>query len=151
MSTGGGGRGFTLQQMAFSFNTHDARRLYCSLDLSNIKGIGLSTPFQPIDQQIITQAPHNKAEDNTVRFPLLQTSNTISWCLYLLAKNPEIQEKLYREVISMCPGDKLPSSDDIAQMPYLKAIIRETLRLEGFICVNMINKGCDSRSCRFWQ
>lgn len=57
------------------------------------------------------------------------TSNTISWSLYLLAKHPEIQEQLYQEVISVCPGDKVPASDDIAHMPYLKAIIRETLRL----------------------
>ncbi|KAM6978247.1 cytochrome P450 [Tautogolabrus adspersus] len=57
------------------------------------------------------------------------TSNTISWCLYHMAKEPEIQEKLYQEVIGVCPGDKVPVSDDISQMPYLKAIIKETLRL----------------------
>lgn len=50
--------------------------------------------------------------------------------MYLLAKNPEIQEQLYQEVISTCPGDKVPDSDDIAQMPFLKAVIRETLRQE---------------------
>lgn len=59
---------------------------------------------------------------------LLQTSNTISWSLYQLAQNPDIQERLYREVAAVCPGNELPDSDHIAQMPYLKAVVRETLR-----------------------
>ncbi|KAK3568945.1 hypothetical protein QTP86_020623 [Hemibagrus guttatus] len=57
------------------------------------------------------------------------TSNTISWALYLLAQNTEAQQKLYDEVISVCPGDKMTSGEDISKMPFLKAVIRETLRL----------------------
>ncbi|XP_028991589.1 sterol 26-hydroxylase, mitochondrial [Betta splendens] len=57
------------------------------------------------------------------------TSNTISWALYQLAREPAMQEQLHREVTRVCPGDRVPSGDDVAQMPYLKAVIRETLRM----------------------
>ncbi|TNN43955.1 Sterol 26-hydroxylase, mitochondrial [Liparis tanakae] len=57
------------------------------------------------------------------------TSNTVSWCLYQLAQHPQIQEQLYQEVMSVCPGDTLPGSEDIGRMPYLKAVVRETLRM----------------------
>lgn len=57
------------------------------------------------------------------------TSNTISWSLYHMAREPEIQEKLYQEVMSVCPGDKVPNSEDIARMSWLKAVVRETLRM----------------------
>ncbi|KAM9486811.1 cytochrome P450 [Clarias gariepinus] len=57
------------------------------------------------------------------------TSNTISWALYNLARDPESQQRLYEEVISVCPGDTVTSSEDISRMPWLKAVVRETLRL----------------------
>uniref|UniRef100_A0A6Q2YCV0 Cytochrome P450 family 27 subfamily A member 3 n=1 Tax=Esox lucius TaxID=8010 RepID=A0A6Q2YCV0_ESOLU len=57
------------------------------------------------------------------------TSNTISWSLYHMALEPKIQEKLYQEVISVCPGDQVPMSDDITKMPWLKAVVKETLRM----------------------
>lgn len=67
-----------------------------------------------------------------------QTSNTISWSLYLLARDPAIQEQLYQEVISVCPKDSVPNSDDIAKMPFLKAVIRETLRSVGHLKLSNI-------------
>ncbi|XP_061697672.1 sterol 26-hydroxylase, mitochondrial isoform X2 [Syngnathoides biaculeatus] len=58
------------------------------------------------------------------------TSNTISWALYHLAKEPSIQDHLYQEVSAACPSSSgMLTAEDITRMPFLKAIVRETLRL----------------------
>ena len=57
------------------------------------------------------------------------TSNTIQWALYLLSKNPDKQEKLYREVLSVVGPSEPADVQALARMPFLKACIRETLRL----------------------
>ncbi|KAG9335563.1 hypothetical protein JZ751_004467 [Albula glossodonta] len=58
-----------------------------------------------------------------------ETSNTMSWTLYHLARNEAAQDRLYQEVISVCPGKQLPTTQDLTRMPYLKAVIKETLRM----------------------
>ncbi|KAM9327753.1 sterol 26-hydroxylase, mitochondrial isoform 2-T2 [Pholidichthys leucotaenia] len=57
------------------------------------------------------------------------TSNTLSWALYHLARDDGAQERLHREVNSLCPGRREPTLDDLSRMPFLKAVIKETLRL----------------------
>ncbi|XP_038853226.1 cytochrome P450 27C1-like [Salvelinus namaycush] len=57
------------------------------------------------------------------------TSNTLSWALYLLARDAASQDRLYREIMSVCPGRQQPRSEDLSRMPYLKAVIKETLRM----------------------
>ncbi|XP_078373566.1 cytochrome P450 27C1-like [Oculina patagonica] len=57
------------------------------------------------------------------------TSNTMQWVLYMMAKNPDKQEILRQEVLSVLGDQNQASPATIAQMPYLKAWVRETLRL----------------------
>ncbi|KAK3726931.1 hypothetical protein QZH41_004224 [Actinostola sp. cb2023] len=57
------------------------------------------------------------------------TSNTMQWFLYMMAKNQDKQEKLFQEVTMVLEPDELPSAKTLAKMPYLKACLKETLRL----------------------
>lgn len=54
--------------------------------------------------------------------------------LWELARNPEVQDTLFEEICKVMPS---PTSqvvyDDLANLPFLKAIIKETLRVHTAI------------------
>ncbi|KAG8952969.1 hypothetical protein FRC04_003421 [Tulasnella sp. 424] len=54
------------------------------------------------------------------------TASSTSWTLYALAKNPEIQRKLQKELLAF-PHDS-PTLDDLNSMKYLEWVIKESLR-----------------------
>ncbi|KQK17913.1 ent-kaurene oxidase-like 3 isoform X2 [Brachypodium distachyon] len=55
---------------------------------------------------------------------------TTEWAMYELAKNPEIQDRLYREIQDVC-GDEKVTEDHLPRLPYLNAVFHETLRLHS--------------------
>ena len=57
------------------------------------------------------------------------TSNTMQWILYMMAKNPDKQVILRQEVLSVLGNNTTATPTTLAEMPYLKAWVRETLRL----------------------
>ena len=63
------------------------------------------------------------------------TSNTMQWVLYMMAKNPDKQDILRHEVLSVLGDTTLATPTTLARMPYLKAWVRETLRLYPFISI----------------
>ncbi|XP_059610494.1 cytochrome P450 6a2-like [Phlebotomus argentipes] len=57
------------------------------------------------------------------------SSTTISFCLYELAHNPDIQEKLRKEIMqSLEETNGMPTYEAVMGMKYLEKVINETLR-----------------------
>ncbi|MBB5801379.1 cytochrome P450 [Saccharothrix ecbatanensis] len=52
----------------------------------------------------------------------------LTWALFLLSRHPEVTRKLMSEVDAVL-GDRQPTVDDLAAMPYLECVVRESLRL----------------------
>jgi cytochrome P450 len=56
------------------------------------------------------------------------TALTLSWAWYLLSKNPSAEARLYEEIRVVLAG-RLPSIADLGQLPYLRGVVNEALRL----------------------
>jgi cytochrome P450 len=56
------------------------------------------------------------------------TANALSWLWVLLDRHPEEQDRLRSELLAVTGGAP-PAVEDVAQLPRLKAVILETLRL----------------------
>ncbi|XP_047539075.1 probable cytochrome P450 49a1 isoform X1 [Vanessa atalanta] len=63
------------------------------------------------------------------------TSNAVASTLYQLSQRPDVQDKLYNEILSVLKGRPLKAGD-VAQMPYLKACIKEVLRMYPVVIGN---------------
>ena len=59
---------------------------------------------------------------------ILQTSTAMLWTMYCLAKNPEIQEKLYNETQKALGENGEITADNISKLTYVKAVLKETFR-----------------------
>ncbi|TEA31341.1 hypothetical protein DBR06_SOUSAS710120, partial [Sousa chinensis] len=57
------------------------------------------------------------------------TSFTLSWAVYLLARHPEVQQTLYREIVRNLGERHVPTAADVPKVPLVRALLKETLRL----------------------
>ncbi|XP_007113403.1 1,25-dihydroxyvitamin D(3) 24-hydroxylase, mitochondrial isoform X1 [Physeter macrocephalus] len=57
------------------------------------------------------------------------TANSLMWILYNLSRNPHVQQKLLKEIQSVLPENQMPRAEDLRNMPYLKACLKESMRL----------------------
>ncbi|KAL2319827.1 hypothetical protein Fmac_028796 [Flemingia macrophylla] len=57
------------------------------------------------------------------------SSSTIEWTIAELIKNPQIMFKVQHELNTVVGLDRLVADSDLANLPYLQAVVKETLRL----------------------
>ncbi|KAF4455209.1 cytochrome p450, partial [Fusarium albosuccineum] len=57
------------------------------------------------------------------------SADTITWCVYILATRPDIQDKLRAEIDDMLARVPHPTHDDITSCTYMENFIREALRI----------------------
>ncbi|TFK34906.1 cytochrome P450 [Crucibulum laeve] len=57
------------------------------------------------------------------------TSTGTTWALYALTQSPEVQKKLRDELLTVSTDN--PTMDELNALPYLDAVVRETLRIHA--------------------
>ncbi|KAI9068653.1 cytochrome P450 [Trametes sanguinea] len=57
------------------------------------------------------------------------TSVATTWCLYALTQAPDVQKKLRDELLTL--DTDMPTMDELNSLPYLDAVVRETLRIHA--------------------
>lgn len=57
------------------------------------------------------------------------TSFTLTWATYLLARNPHVQQQIHAEVERTLGPNTVASADDVPQLPLIRGLVKETLRL----------------------
>jgi cytochrome P450 len=56
------------------------------------------------------------------------TSDTLSWCFYLLSRHPEVERRLHEEVRTVL-GDRVPALSDLPRLTYTACVLQEVMRL----------------------
>ncbi|MED6210073.1 hypothetical protein PIB30_060624, partial [Stylosanthes scabra] len=61
------------------------------------------------------------------------SATTIEWALAELINNPNVMKKAREEIDSITANKRLIQESDLANLPYLQAIVKETLRLHPVV------------------
>ncbi|XP_059426093.1 1,25-dihydroxyvitamin D(3) 24-hydroxylase, mitochondrial [Carassius carassius] len=57
------------------------------------------------------------------------TANSMLWVIFNLSRNPCAQAKLLKEIQDVVPAGETPQAEHIKNMPYLKACLKESMRV----------------------
>ena len=56
------------------------------------------------------------------------TANSLTWTWYLLARHPEVVQRLQEELHAAC-GERPPGVEDLRNLPYLEQVVKEAMRI----------------------
>src|SRR5262249_16753328 len=56
------------------------------------------------------------------------TANALTWAFYLLAKHPDVVQKLCTEIREVL-GDREPTFEDLSRLGYAERVVQESMRL----------------------
>ncbi|KAK0429204.1 hypothetical protein QR680_011251 [Steinernema hermaphroditum] len=73
------------------------------------------------------------------------TANSLAYVTYHLAMNPKIQERLYDEIMAVCPSDADVNLETVNKITYLDMCVKEALRLNPLgatVCSRKCTKTC---------
>ncbi|WKY12626.1 hypothetical protein Q1695_003878 [Nippostrongylus brasiliensis] len=76
------------------------------------------------------------------------TTTTLRWGTLILANNPEIQEKIRNEIVSVIGANGVPSTSYKPKMPYTCAAINEIQRFANIVPTNAIHRTTKDTSVR---
>ena len=74
------------------------------------------------------------------------TSTTCLWLLYELSRHPEVQEKVYQEMVSVLGPDGEVSKTNIQRLSFIKATLKESGRMNpagAFVVARVFDKDLD--------
>uniref|UniRef100_A0A1I7ZZ64 Cytochrome P450 n=1 Tax=Steinernema glaseri TaxID=37863 RepID=A0A1I7ZZ64_9BILA len=73
------------------------------------------------------------------------TANSLAYLTYHLATNPRVQERLYDEIMAVCPNDEDVHLESVNKIAYLDMCVKEALRLNPLgatVCSRKCVKTC---------
>ncbi|XP_059468579.1 ecdysone 20-monooxygenase-like [Neocloeon triangulifer] len=121
----------------FSEAEHDLYELICEYLEPVIEAAGESCQFDDVQNILLGILKRSDLDDKDKKSGIIDfiasgmntIGNSITMMLYLMAKNPEAQSKIYEEIQSQLEPDEEITAKFLHSAKYLKACIQESFRI----------------------
>ncbi|KAG7261535.1 hypothetical protein CRUP_002600, partial [Coryphaenoides rupestris] len=99
-----------------------------------LKELNIRQPRRDSYRMAATPAEEEEEEEEeealamkTSNTSLHSTSFTLTWAVYMLALNEEVQQEIYEEVLGVLGAEETPTADHVPRLPLVRGLVKETL------------------------